>query len=425
VNYNKPIINEIEQLELSDVNHYHLDNNIPVYELNYPNSAEVVKIEFIYNAGRWYEQQKLSAKLCAALVKEGSMGYNSKQIANTLDYYGAYLHVQSSMDFASLNVLCLNKHFASISDLISDTIYQPSFQESEFNKYKIRAVENLKMQLSKNDVIGYRELTEKLFSSTHPYGYNSIEKDYQNLNLDNVKAHYQNLYTPDNGTLFISGNINDSLRKEINETIGLNNSLKAQINTTDPLIKSPDSLKNRVKGKQAVQKSIYIGGRLFNRAHPDYFGMVVLNTVLGGYFSSRLNLKIREKAGLSYGVDSQLDIMSQDGFFFISTEVENKNETAVIKAIYEELDALKIAPISEEELANAKRYIKGRVLGSLDGPFKQIKVLQSLVLNDIPIEMFKDRLHQIDMITSNDLMRLANIYYDENQLIEVVVEGEK
>lgn len=424
MNYTKPIIKEIQDLTLLDTNQYRLDNGVPVYELHYPQTAEVIKLDLVFKAGRLYEQHKLAAKVSASLIKEGTNNYDSKTIANILDFYGAYINANSSMDNITISVLCLNKNFEHIAPLVQEIIFQPTFDEDEFKKFKLRAIENLKMQLSKNDVLGYREITEHIFGVNHPYGYNSIQSDYENLTIENVIDHYDNNFTTDNCTLFISGNINSTIRSLINNCLGKNTKLSADIIKDYLNVEIPTKHKIRIKGKQKYQKAIYIGRKLFERSHPDYFGMVILNTVLGGYFSSRLNRRIREKEGLSYGIDSQLDIMSKDGFFYISTEVENQNEEACIKAIYEEMDNLKTELIPNIEIANVKRYLNGQILNSLDGPFKQIKVTQSLVMNDIDPTLFPERIEILNNISQMELQQLAIKYYNQKDLIEVVVAGD-
>ncbi len=422
--YNKPFIKDIELLALSDYSQYYLDNGIEVYELNFSSSAKVVKLELVYNAGRLYEQNKLSSKLSSALLKEGTSKFDSKSIANQLDFFGSYLGTSNSMDYSRINVLSLNKHFDKISDLVTDVIYNPSFSISEFDSLKRREKEKLKMQLAKNDVLGYRELTEKIFGTIHPYGYNSMAQDYDNIDINSVKEHHKNYYTNDNSKLFVSGNINDELRNHINNSIGSVSTAAKH----DFLPSAPDfdyaNGKIRIKGEQGIQKAIYIGGKLFERNHPDYFGMLLVNTILGGYFSSRLNKRIREREALTYGVGAQLDIMKEDGFFFISADIENQNEVPYLKAVYEELEILRTSLVPESELDNVKRYIKGQVLSSLDGPFKQIKVLQSMVINGIDPKKFTERVASIDMITPHDIQRLAEKYYAVDRLIEVVVEGE-
>jgi predicted Zn-dependent peptidase len=327
------------------------------------------------------------------------------------------------MDNTTISILCLNKNFESIKTLVSEIIYAPSFMADEFENYKKRIVEDLKMQLSKNDVLGYREITEQIFGSDHPYGYNSVASDYDNLILTDIIDHYNELYTTDNCTLFISGNINDQLRSSINDCIGLVEKPRTH-RKADAYPEYKPKLNNfRVNGKQSLQKTIYIGRKLFSRAHPDYFGMVVLNTVLGGYFSSRLNKRIREKEPLCYGIDAQLDIMTYDGFFYISTEIENKNEAACLLSIHEELDKLRTELIPIQELENVKRYLNGQILNMLDGPFKQIKVLQSLLFNQIYPKLFSKRIEFMNNIDQEQLLSLAQKYYKKNDLIQVIVEG--
>ncbi|HHB52377.1 MAG TPA: insulinase family protein, partial [Saprospiraceae bacterium] len=164
---NLPVIKEIKKFYIPDYQTIFLNNGISCHILNVPDS-EVIKMEVVFDAGRFYEKKHGVAKTTASLLKEGTEKYSSKEIAENIDFYGASLSTSATMDISLLQLYTLEKYFDNIMPIVHDIITEPSFNESELEKYKRRNIENLKIELSKNEVLAYRHLTEKIYGDNHP-----------------------------------------------------------------------------------------------------------------------------------------------------------------------------------------------------------------------------------------------------------------
>jgi predicted Zn-dependent peptidase len=170
-----------------------------------------------------------------------------------------------------------------------------------------------------------------------------------------------------------------------------------------------------------VQGAIRLGRIFPNRHHPDYTPMVVLNTLFGGYFGSRLMSNIREEKGYTYGIHSSLIPELNGGSMLIQTETGRDVTELAVKEIYKEMETLCNEPADDEELLLVKNYLLGGILGDLDGPFSILQRWRSLLLSGFTEEQFNNNINIYKTITAKELQALANKYYDPNQFYEIVV----
>jgi predicted Zn-dependent peptidase len=160
---------------------------------------------------------------------------------------------------------------------------------------------------------------------------------------------------------------------------------------------------------------------MFDRRHPDYFGMKILTTILGGYFGSRLMSNIREDKGYTYGIGAGVVAYENDGWFYISTEVGTDVTAAALKEIYYELEVLRNELIPEEELDLVKNYLLGTLLKSFDGPFERIERFKALYLYHLEDNYYDRYTEAIRSALASELRELARKWLKEEDLIELVV----
>jgi predicted Zn-dependent peptidase len=179
--------------------------------------------------------------------------------------------------------------------------------------------------------------------------------------------------------------------------------------------------KIKIKHQDSVQTAILIGCRLYARNHPDYNDWIVLNTILGGYFGSRLMTNIRENKGFTYNIFSTFDTMHYDGCFYIGTEVGNDMVDKTLKEIYREMKILQKKAVSENELSMVKNYLLGNMLTMLDGPFNIIDIVKTTTLEQLPDNSFATLVESIKTITPQKIQTLAKKYLGPEKMWEVVV----
>lgn len=414
-----PAIKSIDHIPLPDVYFYVLDNGIPVYEIN-AGTQDVVKVEVIFRGGRLLEDVKMASRATGHLIKEETHKTSSEDLAEYVDYYGASLGSDYNMDMISLSSLFLGKYQDKLLPVISEVIHLPKFSKSELDKYIERNINELSVELTKNDVIAYRDFTEKLFGPDHIYGYNSTADLYRALKTSHCDQFYNDYVGSDKCTILLSGKITDSIRTRLNKELGQikkDTFSKKYIPSTVPISRQEFSF----KGKGNYQNSIIIGRRLFTKNHPDYPGMLVLNTILGGYFGSRLMKKIREEHGYTYSISSFIDISMWDGCLYIFTDVDPENTRNTLMEIYQEIAILRDKIIQNGELEMVKNYLLGNILNMLDGPFRASKWVKSLVMHDLNLAHGGQIIEKIREINGVEIQNLAQKYLQKESLTEMIV----
>lgn len=414
-----PQIRDVGNLKLPGIGLHTLGNGMPLYEIQM-GTQEVVKLEVVFQAGRPFEKKQLAARATSSLLKEGSRNYSAAQIAEQLDFYGCSLALPFNLDTASVMLYSLNKHFDKALPILEDMLAAPSFPETELNAFIKRNQRRLEVDLAKNDIVAYRKITELIFGETHPYGYNSYPETYGALKRDDLVEHYTRLFTNKNCVAFISGKstpdiiamIDERLSRAIPEGEAAQAALQLSHQLPHPV---------KVRHPDTVQAAIRIGRHLFNRQHEDYMGMYVLNTILGGYFGSRLMANIREEKGYTYNIYSTLDAMQHDGCFYIGTEVGNEFVEDTLRQIYIEMERLQQEPVEEEELYMVRNYLMGNFLTMLDGPFNVSEVVRTQVAEGLPLSYFEQLASTVRNITADSLQQLARRYLRREDMWEVVV----
>jgi len=414
-----PKIHDINALQLPPVQHYELDNGTPVYAVDL-GTQDVLKLELVFHAGRPYEQKRLAARATARQIREGSKQYSAAEVAEALDFYGCTLSIPFQLDHATFSLYTLSKHFVPGLRLITDLLQQPTFPEKELEAFKLRNQRRLSVDLSKNDVIAYRQVTEQIFGESHPYGYNSQASTYAALRREDLVEHHQRLYNGQNCTIFLSGRVTKTVMEQLNEAFSRASpdGLPAHAQVSTPPAQRKEL---HLKRPNTVQAALRIGRPLFNRQHPDYQGMYVLNTILGGYFGSRLMANIREDKGYTYNVYSSVDVMQYGGQFMIGTEVGHESVKDSLAQIYLEMERLQQEPVGEAELRMVRNYLLGNFLTLLDGPFNVADIVRTQVLEGLPMNYLEQLAETVRHISPEELQQLAQQYFNKTEMVEVAV----
>ncbi len=412
-----PKIKDIQSVPFQKYERLILNTGTPIYLM--PGGTQpIVKTEFVFYAGRSFENKQSVSKICHALLREGTTNHSGQEIAEKLDYYGATLSLSSGMDTSSLCLYCLEKHFESILPLIGEIINTPIFQEDEIHKYINRSIHSLEIELSKNEVVAYRLLTENIFGKSHPYGYNSTPTTIRNVSQKDLEAHFKNLYVSNNMIILVSGRIPRQVAKLL-ETIIPGSNKNSDAKSIFHSISKAERV--NVEGSNDYQSAIRVGRPLFNRQHQDYVDFYMLNTIFGGYFGSRLMKKVREEKGYTYGIYSSVDPYRLGGFFSISTEVDNKFVEPTLRCIEKEMELLKTKLISDDELKMVRNYILGNFLSLLDGPMKSSQMLKVLTTSGLDEAHLAQMMQRIREVSAHEIREMAIKYFNKEEMHTVVV----
>jgi zinc protease len=395
-------------------------NGMTVYVVN-SGLHEVCNVELVFNAGRWFESHKHVARFTNRMMREGSAKYNSKEISEKIDFYGATMKSSSTVDHGNYSVLTLNKHLPRVLEIIEDVLKQPSFPENELEILLRNNKEKLKVDLQKNDFIADQKMNLLLYGENHPYGYESEEKNYDLVNVDLLKAHHQKLYNASNCFLFVSGLITDDIIKQLEKYFG-GDDWKAAKPTEPNLTFQPFAEKKLIERKpDAFQSAIRFCSESIRKAHPDYQKLSILNTVFGGYFGSRLMNNIREDKGYTYGIYSTISNSIHSSYLHVSTEVGVEVSDAAVNEIIYEMQRLKEELIDKEELDLVRNYLTGKILGNFDTPFSAAAMYKNLFIYGLDVEYLHALMNTIHTVTAEELKEVANKYFNVDDMYQIVI----
>lgn len=417
-----PLIQSVETLQLHQPIQHRLDNGITVYDIRL-GQQEVIKLELVFEAGRWYEQEHLLARASSQLLKAGTQQRNAAQLADFFEHYGAKLDIYDGFNTVNIQLYCLTKHLPTLLPVLQEMVTQPLYPQHEVEQFIKRSRQNLKLQLQKNDVLAYRLFTEELFGQTHPYGYNSFAEDYSRLTREKIQAHFKRCYTAEACTIFIAGKTSPAILKLLHQHfIHLP---KATTPTAPAWVLPPEighKKVHQVLSEESLQASIRIGRRTFTRSHADCDRFYMMNMVLGGYFGSRLMQNLRERNGFTYGIYSSIETLRHSGYWYIHTDVNKAITEQALTEIYLEIDRLQQELISKEEMEMVRNYSLGMQLTALDGVFNVASIVKSLATVGLTEQHFYAFVETIKTITPKDIQLVAQQYLQKEHLLEVIVE---
>lgn len=415
-----PPIQQIETLDLLPVENIKLDNGLQVYAIH-AGEEDVVKLEFVFKAGKWYETQNLQADLCARMMREGTNNKSAKEIADFFDFYGSNFNATSGNEVASVSLYCLTKHLEVQLPLLMEIFTEASFPENELKTICTNRKQRLLVELEKNDFLANRHFAQALWGSKHPFGRVTKLEDLDNINTSHLQAFYKQHFNANNCFAIISGKFDSSLIGILNKIFGSNawKGNAAMDNTYS--IESGEQLNIYEEKPQSVQSALEIGNITINKYHPDFAKLTVMNTLFGGYFGSRLMDNIREEKGYTYGIHSSIVSYPHGAYINISSEVGKEVREATLQEVKNEIEIMRTELVEAEELETVKNYMSGRILRSVDGALRYSETLKGLLLYNQGPEHIHHLLKAVQETTTEDILQLANTYLDYEKMYKVSV----
>lgn len=409
-----------EKINITKANKITLDNGFGIYVINSGTDA-VVKFEIIFPTGAFDRNSYAVAAACHQLAETGTSTKQAIEIAENLDFYGAYLQTEAGPDFKGFSLFSLSRFFNETLPILNEILEDASFPENELNVWKMRSIQSLKVNSEKVSWLSKTAFNQAIYGSTHPYGYTPNENSFSSITTDALKSFFKTGYNKHDAIIIVSGRVDDSVIKTINSIFGSSPISKNGVSKNQlPSIQEIVPGKMKIDKKDAVQSAIRIGKKMFGKDHPDYLPMSIVNTILGGYFGSRLMSNIREEKGYTYGIGSGMHPFRNSGSFFISTEVGTDVCTATITEVHKELMRLINEPVSHEELALVKNYLLGSFLRSLDGPFSLADRFKGLILHNLDYEFLENYLRLLHTITPENIMEISGKHLHPESMTEVV-----
>ncbi len=414
-----PEIHQIEQFPLMKHTFFTLDNGLRAYALR-EGTEEVVSIQFIFKAGKFYADNFLLPEFVAKTITDGTVRLDSESISEKLAFHAASFSAAVGSDFFSADLTCLNKHLPDLLPLTADFFREAIFPEKEFELFRERAIQAQKVSFEKVNYLALNIFREKLFGKEHPYGFRIEDiSQLKDISRDEVKKFYEGHIADAPCDIFIAGRFDEKAVSLLNKHFGKTEpkQITAAKGIKLPAFR-PETL--YVEKENANQTCIRTGFPAISPQNEDYFAYMMLNEILGGYFGSRLMKNIREEKGLTYGIYSNLSVLRHASMFSVQAEVNKDNAKEALAEIFKEMQILTEEKVGEEELRIVKNSVTGGYIGSLTTPFEVMEKIKTQVLNDFPDDFYDKFIDKISEVSSEKILATAQKYFTQEKLTVMV-----
>ena len=415
-----PQFNGVENINLIQPERSELANGCKIFTFN-SGGQELIRIEWIFGNLKFNPDKPLLNVAVNSMLTEGTNKLTTAQIADKIDFYGAFLQVDYSYDQSQVTLYTLTKHLNETLPVIKDILTDCIFPDKELDTFIRNQQQKLQVSLQKNDFVARREFNKALYGKTI-YGMAADPDDFQSLKREDLLAHFKQMYQPANCTIIVAGKADPQILASVTATFdGAWGETASAADTSQPELHPSVERFIYVPKAGALQSAIRIGTPFVNRTHLDFAGLQVLNTVLGGYFGSRLMANIREDKGYTYGIGSGISSFKQTGSFFIASEVGADVCKAAVSEIEKEVEDLKKELIPQEELSLVRNFMLGSLLGSLENVMSHADKFKTLYFAGLDYDYYDRYTQTVKNITAEELKALAIKYFNFEDFYKVIV----
>ena len=414
----QPAFKQVEQINIIKPVEHKLPNNQQVYLIN-AGEQDICRIDFIFNAGEGHHPNVLLAPAVNSLMREGTSKHTAAEIAEKFDYYGAYVEYSTGKHTATITLYTLNKYLEPTTELIHEIIHEAVFPEKELKTWLQRTYQSYKVGLQKTKYLAQNKFTETLFPN-HPYGTVINEESFKNIDQETIKKFYKQRYSGNSVIIVVSGLTDQKHINTIEKFFGKtkpNIISKDEISEVLPIEKQREVIQVNKSG--TVQTSIRQGKITINKVHKDFPELKVANTILGGYFGSRLMKNIREDKGYTYGIGSHIATYIKSSAFMIYAETGKDVAAKAIIEVDKEIDIMQNKLVGVKELTVVKNYILGQLLRTFDGPFAIAEAFISLNAYGLDYEYFNRYVNTVKNISPETIRQTMQKYLKKETMLLV------
>lgn len=377
----------------------------------------VFKLEVVFGAGKWYEPKSGVSHFTAEMLDKGTSRKTSKEIAETLDYYGAQIEITPGPDFISASIYGLKSYLRETFEVFYEIITTPSFNEDEFTLQRKIFIQSLKINNEKNSFVASQLIRKNIFGTNHPYGNSIQESDVTNLTITQLEDYFRNNFLL--SEIYLVGNLNHSDINWLTEKFKKFKTKKLIQNYSYNLTAGASF--ERIQKPKSLQASIRMGKRVINRSHEDFPSVILASHILGGYFGSRLMKNIREEKGLTYGISSSINPFRNDCLLSISTDTNIENLDVTVNEIKLELSRLQNDVVQSSELATSKNHFLGSLVSEISNQFLALSKIKTQRLNSLPLGYYESLFSAVKKCGAKEVQSAAQKYFNPSDLMVVTV----
>lgn len=366
------------------------------------------------------------ANMTAALLDEGTTTRSALEIADQEAYLGVALNTSSGWDASTISLHTPTAQMDSALALMADVALRPSFAAAELERLRKQRLTELLQLKDRGPAIADRAYATVLYGDEHPYGRPLIgsERTIRRITRGDVRRHYDTYFRPNNAALLVVGDVTaDDVQRRAEAIFGgWPRQAVPETRYVTPRAAAPTTI-HLIDKPGAAQSSVRIGSVGVARSTEDYFPILVMNTILGGSFTSRLNQNLRETRGYTYGAGSSFSMRRTSGPFTARAEIVAAKTDSALLEFMKELRAIRDT-VPSTELSKAKRYLQLQLPGEFETTSDIAAQLVPLVLYDLPLDFYNAYVQRIDAVTQSDVQRVAEQYVNPARL-DIVIVGDR
>ncbi len=417
-----PALNIIAGLPKFKIEKQVLSNQIPVHFIT-AGSEEIVKLQITFPAGMIYQIKSLQAYFSGKMLLEGTSKHSASELAEIIDFYGAYLDIKISRDYSIIHLISLNKYLPKLLAIITEFLSEPSFPEKELKVMIAQEKQSFLHRMQKVKVQAQRAFAKEVFGENHPYGKHAEIEDFDALNREDLKSFFHQHYQLSKAKMYISGLITPEILQILDQHMGSMNFdsdtipirspyfLETPLNPNTTIIEKPD----------ALQTALKMGMICPHRDDAIFPAFALTQTILGGFFGSRLMQNIREDKGYTYGIHSNIQHLKYSSIFSIASEVGSDVAVLALEEIAKELNRLGAEQVKDEELHLVKNFLSGSLLRSLNGPFALGEMIKTIDEFQLDPQYYRKFLSGIQATTAEQVQEIAQNYLRYDAMTRVRV----
>jgi zinc protease len=412
-------------LELPAIQKQKLANGVPVWIVEM-HEVPVAQINLVVSSGTANDPPGKYgvASLTAAMLEEGAGSRSALELADAVDFLGADLGATSGIDSSAVRLHVPVARLADALPLMADVALRPTFPRDELDRQRQQLLTAMLQGRDDPPTISSVAFSRVLYGKGHRYGtpQSGTAETVRSFTADDLRGFYASAYRPENATVIAVGDFTaDKVMPLLEQSFGAwKSSAPAATEKLRPADQAPARQIFLIDKPGAPQSQIRIGWIGAPRSTPDYFPITVMNTILGGSFSSRLNMNLREVHGYSYGARSSFDMRAEAGPFFAAAGVQTDKTAEALKEFFNELEAI-LKPVPADELARAKNYVALRYPSAFEATGDISRRLEDMLVYKLPEDYFAKYVQNIQAVTPADAQRVAQKYIQPGKFTVVVV----
>jgi zinc protease len=370
------------------------------------------------------------ASLTADMLDEGTATRDALQISDQLARIGSSLQVTSGLDSTSAGLRTLTRHLDRALDIYADVLTNPAFPDKELQRLRAQRLAALRQQRDDPNSVASLVFQTVVYGRNHPYGRPLVgdEASLQSLSSEDVRRFYETYYRPNNSALIVVGDVKpDAVVAKLEKAFA--NWKSAHVPAVDVSaapVQRDQSMIYFVDRPGSVQSVIQMGQVAAPRSSPDYFPLFVMNRILGGASSARINLNLREDKGYTYGASSAFSFRRGAGPFMAQAPVQGFSTKESVMEFLKEIRGIRgEMPVGQAELDAAKQAIVRGFPRGFETPDQIANQLELVVTYDLPDTYFNSYIERVQAVTLEDVSRVANRYLQPDRMAVVIVGDRK